>query len=246
MWVTVVVATLKLLQVASACNQEVTLNVYVEHFQQSLTSARSYTKVVQSSSGFNSAFNSFSTSASVSASGDVAGFGGFSASASFALSKAGSETASSSQSSETVDDKKTEYNKDFLQIFRKITTTASISKETFKNVETEIVDSVPKNSPLSPKERKQRSNDYLKSHFHDDLGNIHGQAYSTTCKPACILTKVCSRKSCAGATIPVGWFDHERCCADVFYKSAIRHKGWRTRRGGGSVGTDAFEPCKDK
>lgn len=159
--------------------RKVTVKVFVEHHQQSLTSASSYLKTISSSSSYKSQYDSLDVSASVSGS-----YGGFSASASAAYSEVNSLTTSSSNYNYREEGKTKTYNPKQLQISREVTTTVIIGGRSSKVYEKRFVNSTPLASGWSNEKLHQASVRFLKNKFYDDNSNIRGTTYtSESCQP---------------------------------------------------------------
>jgi len=159
--------------------KKVVLKVFVEHHQQSLTSASSYLKTISSSSSYKSAYDSLSASASVSGS-----YGGFSGAASAAYSEVNSLTTSSSNYNYREEGKTRTYNPKQLQISREVTTTVIIGARSSKVYVKRFVNSTPLGSGWSSEKLHQESVKFLKNKFYGEDSKIRGTTYtSETCQP---------------------------------------------------------------
>lgn len=159
--------------------RKVVLKVFVEHHQQSLTSASSYLKTISSSSSYKSEYDSLDTSASLSGS-----YGGFSASASATYSEVNSLTTSSSNYNSREEGKTKTYNPKQLQISRDVTTTVIIGARSSKIYEKRFVNSTPLESGWSSEKLHQKSVTFLKNKFYGEDSKIRGSTYtSETCQP---------------------------------------------------------------
>ena len=139
---------------------EISIHVEAEFKQQPFKSASSYTKSVQSDSSFKKRLNQMAVSASVSGT-----YKGFSAGASASYESLTDSVTSTESYSETVQSEKIEFNPDFLQIIREITTRVIINGKSATIFEKKFVDSVPIGEPLSESERKSLAYDYMAREF---------------------------------------------------------------------------------
>jgi len=158
--------------------KKVTLKVFVEHHQQSLTSAASYVKSISSSSSYRSEYNSIDTSASVSGS-----YGGFSAAASASFSEVNSLVTSRSDYNHREAGKERKFNPLDLQIVREVTTTVIIDGKSSKVFEKRFVNSAPIEARWSGEKLHEESVKFLRNKFYGEGNKIRGTTYtSETCK----------------------------------------------------------------
>jgi len=152
------------------------LRVLVEHSQQPLMKASSYRKSITSTDSFNSSYQNNSGSFS----GNASLFSGklFSGSASSAFNNVTSHISSLKTLSYQEESSTSEFNPNFLQVVREVTTEATIDGNVAKMVETKVVDCVPNNSPLSSKDLQKKSEEYIQLY---DNGSGNGIKNGSIC-----------------------------------------------------------------
>ena len=163
---------LKLIYCSSIC---VGIRIHVEHTQQPLVKAASYRKIVTSTESFNSSYKNISGSFSGKAS---SGFGLFSGDVSAAFNHVTSNVSYMKTLNYMEESSTTEFNPNFLQIIREVTTEAEIDGNVAKIVETKIVDSVLTDNPLTQKQLQEKSEEYIKMY---DNGSGTGIRLGSIC-----------------------------------------------------------------
>ena len=149
------------------------IRIHVEHTQHPLIKSSSYRKVVTSTETFNSSYKNVSGSFSGKASAGI-----FSGSVSAAFNNVASNVFYLKTLSYMEESSTTDFNPNFLQIVREVTTEAEIDGNVAKIVETKIVDSVPTDNPLSQNELQKKSEEYIKMY---DNGSGTGIRLGSIC-----------------------------------------------------------------
>jgi len=164
----------------------ITIKVNALFKQQANIRTKSYLKKISSSESYVKDYNSYqsSTSASVSSSADIAGIGGgsISAAAAHELAKISDEIRNTKNYEHEESEDTREFNNNFLQIYRDVTTEIVINGKTAKQIESHYVNSIPVSKSLTSSELRTRGIQYLKDHFPGEEKKIHGTNYiSRTC-----------------------------------------------------------------
>ena len=148
----------------SMATSDIGIRILVEHTQQPLLRASTYRKSICSTDSFNSSYKNISGSFSGEAS---FGFGLCSGSVSAAFNHVASSVASLKTLTYLEESSMTEFNPNFLQIIREVTTEVIIDGNVAKTVESKIVDAVVIDNPLSQKHLQKRSEEFIKLYDHD-------------------------------------------------------------------------------
>ena len=159
------------------CGSTITLRVTAEYHERSLNMSSSYVESIHSSSSFKKTYDKFSMEMS-----SGGGFKGFSASRSMAFETVKDKTTRTDEYRESIEREMTEYNENFLQIFREVTSEISIDGVSARVVEEIFVDSVPINQTLSPDQLITLAEDYIEYEYGNDdgEGEINGSTFTET------------------------------------------------------------------
>merc|ERR1719277_1832160 len=149
----------------------VSCRVTVEYLQQSLRKASEYKKVISSSSSFQSSYKKVDSAISMSGSGGMPGIFDLSSKMASSFKKVVDESSSQSNYRYEEKSEETEYNTDFLQLLRKVSTVVAIDGSTVEMIETMIVDSIPTASPLTSKQLEEKSKEFIMQEYDNGEGS---------------------------------------------------------------------------
>lgn len=160
----------------------VSLVVKAEFFEEALVKDYKLSEITRSSSKFQSAYNELDVA--VEASG---GYGAFSISASTSFRQVSDVASETSDSFSSKMEEETSFNKDFLQIKRRVITTITVNGAVASKETEMIVDSVPKEKEETPTQLYNRAKVYIANNFgHETKGQIVGAAENMYKETTCI------------------------------------------------------------
>jgi hypothetical protein len=159
----------------------VTLVVKATFYEQALIEDYKLTEITRSSSDFQKSYKELDVSAAMSG-----GYGGFSDSASASFREVSDVASKTDRSFSSKIEKREKFNKNFLQIKRRITTTINVNGAVASKESITYVDSVSIKNPESHSQLYKRGALYIRNNFGHEKGKIIGSAKNIYKETACV------------------------------------------------------------
>lgn len=160
----------------------VRLKVTVLYKQQGVQNRASYLKEITSSRDYKKAYNSLDVSSAVSASASASAAGvsgSMSVAASFAMSTVSDKITEKNRYKYTEKKDSVAFKPNFLQLYQDVKTEITVDGKTARQTESQYLDSIPTSAPLTEKELRRRSTQYLNEHFPGEKSKIRGTSYTS-------------------------------------------------------------------